>query len=120
MILSPHIFNYSGNISNISSILHRITGMVLTYLLLLFYNLHIFNLFLLKYDFSIYLNIIIILFFLFMFNLLYHTVHGLRHLTWDFGEMAKNIEIFKINSKSTLLYIVIVIPFLIYISFIFY
>lgn len=112
-MISPHILNYKGNIFNISSILHRITGFVTTYVTLLFYFLPTIILSLVadndKYVYFLlfYATLVYIL------NIVYHTTHGLRHLTWDFGEMENDKNIMKVNSSSFLTYFIFVIPFLI-------
>ena len=96
MPTSPHIQIYSWNISSLTSIMHRATG-ILLYISIVFiswyiayYAQHTNNL-----DFSEscdcfltkFLNIAFILAAIaIIFSLYYHFTNGIRHLFWDMGK----------------------------------
>lgn len=110
-VLSPHLTIYSPQFTSILSIFHRLTGALLSIVLLglilvfstskyllssfLFYNL------LVLLDF---LTPLILFNLLFSFN--FHLVNGLRHLIWD------NVSFFDIKSIYTTSFVVLFLSFL--------
>ena len=95
---SPHLTIYKPQITSLLSISHRITGIIQSFGLFL-----IFILILLiisekeTYKFiELFTQSLIgkILFILYTFSLLYHTLNGIRHLIWDlgFGFDLKNVN----------------------------
>ena len=106
---SPHLTIYKPQITSLLSISHRITGIIQSFGLFL-----IFILILLiisekeTYKFiELFTQSLIgkILFILYTFSLLYHTLNGIRHLIWDlgFGFDLKNLTD-RINSIYTFIY----------------
>ena len=94
--LSPHLQIYKPQITSVLSIMHRITGFALTFIVILFilglltiaagekyYN--IFILYLTSYPLKL-------IFFPVIFGLSYHMLNGIRHILWDFGLLISNRE----------------------------
>ena len=87
--LSPHLQIYKPQITSVLSIMHRITGVVLsfgTFLIVLWIttlslgeNFYQYYMIFIKSWFG---NLILIGF---TFALFYHLSNGIRHLFWDFG-----------------------------------
>ena len=98
--LTPHLTIYSSQITSLYSIWHRVTGMSMIFLIIIFlslikfsaYGLHesFFRIFYstsLWFQNSVYLNTTIFL--------LYHMLNGIRHIIWDLGFFLpiKNVNI---------------------------
>nr|AYR06589.1 succinate:cytochrome c oxidoreductase subunit 3 [Lithothamnion sp.] len=89
--LSPHLTIYTSQITSIYSIWHRIAGVVLIFLLIIFLVLCkmssfiILNTKILKIYFCTHLWIKNCIFFNVTLLLLYHLINGLRHINWDLG-----------------------------------
>nr|YP_009511850.1 succinate dehydrogenase subunit 3 [Gracilaria gracilis]AXI97727.1 succinate dehydrogenase subunit 3 [Gracilaria gracilis] len=91
--LSPHITIYAVQISSLSSIWHRISGILLTSLIV-FCSVYIriivfsnYNKYLLAFKF---INAVVFLFhkiicIIFLFGIFYHTLNGLKQIFWDLG-----------------------------------
>ena len=92
--LSPHLQIYKPQITSILSIMHRITGFSLSFVVILFilglltvalgeeyYNTFI--LYLTSYPLKI-------IFFPVVYGLSYHMLNGVRHILWDFGLLISN------------------------------
>ena len=87
--LSPHLSVYRPQWTSGYSILHRLTGIVLSlgtlliaaWLMTLAINMHAFNT--LNALMGTWLGILVMLGFL--FALYYHLLNGIRHLVWDIG-----------------------------------
>jgi succinate dehydrogenase / fumarate reductase cytochrome b subunit len=91
--LSPHIQIYKPQITSITSILHRLTGValylgvVLLCILISHYTYQV-NIVQKEYkcDCIILKTIIYTVMFLWTFALYYHLSNGIRHLFWDIGK----------------------------------
>lgn len=105
--LSPHLTVYTSQFTSTFSIWHRITGIVLFFVLISFLILcKIFSFILLSADIlkmyfyvslwvknCIFLNIMLIIF--------YHLINGLRYISWDFSNsLSINLVI---NSAKAIL-----------------
>ena len=92
--LSPHIQIYKPQITSITSILHRITGVGLYIGLLLLcavisyytYQINFIDQDTYECDCMVFIVIIYSVMFLWSFALYYHLCNGLRHLFWDIGK----------------------------------
>lgn len=113
--LSPHLTIYKPQITAMLSIFHRITGVVLSLiiiLLILFYKiitLDFGNYFF--YSFSYLINstvngLIYSIIFLILITFYYHFFNGFRHLIWDNGKL---LEIKKVYQTG---YIVLLLTFI--------
>jgi len=92
--LSPHLQIYKPQITSVLSIMHRITGFSLSFMIIL----SIFGLLTIAVG-ELYYNIFIIyltsfpvklIFFPAVFGLSYHMLNGIRHIIWDFGFLMSN------------------------------
>jgi succinate dehydrogenase / fumarate reductase cytochrome b subunit len=93
--ISPHLTIYKPQVTSTLSIFHRITGSVLSLLVLV--SLMFFRLYTLQGENSYshvlaqYLNtstshwLILSAAFLLLFSFYYHTCNGIRHMMWDLG-----------------------------------
>lgn len=92
--LSPHLSIYKPQLTSTLSIFHRITGSVLT--LVILFSIIGLKLYTYYATCSILSNSLSIIqkeldwavssvYFLTLFSLYYHTCNGIRHLLWDFG-----------------------------------
>jgi len=92
--LSPHLQIYKPQITSVLSIMHRITGFSLTFIIILlifglltvaigerYYNTFI--LYLTSYPLKL-------IFFPVVYGLSYHMLNGIRHILWDFGLLISN------------------------------
>ncbi len=92
--LSPHIQIYKPQITSITSILHRITGVGLYIGLLLLcavisyytYQINFIDQDTYECDCMVFIVIIYSVMFLWSFALYYHLCNGVRHLFWDIGK----------------------------------
>nr|AMR57138.1 SdhC [Gracilaria salicornia] len=90
--LSPHITIYVAQVSSLASIWHRITGLILTSLIV-FWSIFIELLICNSYSNVLYFEIINnimyffyeILYVLVLFVLFYHALNGLKQILWDLG-----------------------------------
>lgn len=92
--LSPHLQIYKPQITSVLSIMHRITGFSLSFMIIL----SIFGLLTIAVG-ELYYNIFIIyltsfpvklIFFPAVLGLSYHMLNGIRHIIWDFGFLMSN------------------------------
>nr|APC24926.1 succinate dehydrogenase subunit 3 [Gracilariophila oryzoides] len=106
--LSPHLTIYKPQPSSLFSIWHRISGFVLTFLIV-FYLISLQVLLYIAYSKDILDNLIIQLEFsfffqfIYMFNIsifFYHVISGVKHIIWDLG--------FFITSKFDYLYVLFI------------
>lgn len=114
--LTPHLTIYSGQITSIYSIWHRITAVSLILIFFLFFSflkvstygiykaVEIFTINILWCQNSFFLNLSIFF--------LYHLLNGVRHITWDLGF---NLPI-KIILRSTIVLIFILFIYIFYIT----
>nr|YP_010199595.1 succinate dehydrogenase subunit 3 [Gracilaria cearensis]UAD89453.1 succinate dehydrogenase subunit 3 [Gracilaria cearensis] len=91
--LSPHITIYAVQVSSLSSIWHRVSGILLT-LFIVFCSIYIqlviysnYNKYLLNFDL---LNNYLFFFYeisciILLFGLFYHALNGLKQIIWDLG-----------------------------------
>ena len=92
--LSPHLQIYKPQITSVLSIMHRITGFSLAFIVILFilglltvavgeryYNTFIF--YLTSYPVKL-------IFFPVVYGFSYHMLNGIRHILWDFGLLISN------------------------------
>lgn len=87
--LSYHLFLYKTQITSFMSVLHRIAGFVLSFIL--FFN-YIFILFIYSFVSFYYVHVFFLLFsiifvffnFFLMYTFLFHCFNGTRHICWDF------------------------------------
>tara|TARA_B100001094_G_scaffold325219_1_gene379192 strand:- start:264 stop:638 length:375 start_codon:yes stop_codon:yes gene_type:complete len=87
--LSPHLQIYKWQITSVLSILHRITGVILslgtiilsTWLLCLALGEFYFDTF--NYLISTFIGRTILIGY--TWSVCFHTLNGIRHLTWDYG-----------------------------------
>jgi len=112
--LTPHLTVYSGQYTSIYSIWHRITGVSLIFLIVIYLSslkLSSYGVFNLLHNYfyinlwinnAIYLNIII------FFS--YHTFNGLRHIIWDLGFMLPVNKV--INSSQAINYVIFISIFI--------
>jgi succinate dehydrogenase / fumarate reductase cytochrome b subunit len=93
--LSPHIQIYKPQITSITSIMHRITGVISFIGLLMFCWLIVYNVYFSSYSDTtpcdcISIEILNILRYIalvgLIFSLYYHLCNGIRHLFWDAGK----------------------------------
>lgn len=116
-VLSPHLQIYRLPFTALMSISHRITGVILFGLVLLFcflVGLFAFfpNLFL-NNAFATIFEIFRIALILSSLPLLYHLINGIRHLIWDFGGVGLNLKALKTSGVSVLIATLIVFVILI-------
>jgi succinate dehydrogenase / fumarate reductase cytochrome b subunit len=109
---SPHIQIYKWNISSITSILHRFTGIALYFSIILLSWFLVFFAYG-KIDISaqescncpitaLINNILIIIAISIAFATYYHLCNGIRHLFWDFGK-GFEVKTAKINGLIVIL-----------------
>ena len=108
--LSPHLQIYKPQITSVLSIMHRITGFSLAFIVVLFilglltvavgeryYNTFIF--YLTTYPLKL-------IFFPVVYGFSYHMLNGIRHILWDFGFLLGN------RSSAIFGYIIIATSFI--------
>ncbi|WP_025264187.1 succinate dehydrogenase, cytochrome b556 subunit [Wolbachia endosymbiont of Onchocerca volvulus] len=111
--LSPHLQIYKIQITNLFSIIHRLTGILLFLLLVMlswYFILHVYfpKLFIVKY-----LNVLLstpiakLAYVLCFIGFLYHFFNGIRHLLWDVGFNLRITDV----SKSAILLTVMLLLF---------
>lgn len=92
--LSPHLTIYKPQVTSTLSIFHRITGSILSLLVLAFlFAFHLHGMFpnnSMVQAIAQYLNdssnwFILSIAFILLFSLYYHTCNGIRHMMWDLG-----------------------------------
>ncbi len=89
--LSPHLQIYKVQVTSFFSIMHRVTGILLFCLLMIFswyYILHTWapDLFTVNYLDQLPYSVVVRLFYLFCFiSFTYHFLNGIRYLFWDVG-----------------------------------
>ncbi|WP_168464496.1 succinate dehydrogenase, cytochrome b556 subunit [Wolbachia endosymbiont of Ctenocephalides felis wCfeT] len=104
--LSPHLQIYKIQVTTFFSIMHRLTGILLFFLLIAFswhFILHVYfpKLFIVKY-----LNILLstsiakLAYIVCFMSFAYHFLNGIRHLLWDMGF---NLEITDVSKSAILL-----------------
>ena len=108
--LTPHLSVYSGQYTSMYSIWHRITGVCLIFLIIIYLSslkLSSYGVFNLLYNYFyvnlwinnvIYLNIIIFF--------IYHIFNGLRHIIWDLGFMLPINKVIK--SSQVINYVIFI------------
>lgn len=117
--LSPHLQIYKIQVTTFFSIMHRITGMFLFFLLILLswcFILHVYfpELFILKCLNILLSSAVIKLLYIFCFVVFaYHFFNGIRHLLWDMGA---NLGIIGVSVSALVLALVL---FLSSIAFVF-
>lgn len=122
--ISPHLSVYKLSITSGLSILHRITGGVLSVSILFFllamkilmFHLNsysIYQIFFYLNNHCIYLWFLVIYIFILMF--FYHFFAGIRHLCWDFGFFLELKDVY----KSGYLIIILTIAFSLLFSIVF-
>nr|WDA66158.1 succinate:cytochrome c oxidoreductase subunit 3 [Lithothamnion corallioides] len=112
--LSPHLTIYTGQFTSIYSIWHRITGVILVFLLIFFLMLCkissfvVLNANILEVYSFIYLWIKNCIFLSITLLLAYHVINGLRHISWDLGfNLPINIVINSAKISALILFIFI-------------
>ncbi|WP_341808116.1 succinate dehydrogenase, cytochrome b556 subunit [Wolbachia endosymbiont (group E) of Neria commutata] len=104
--LSPHLQIYKIQVTSFFSIMHRLTGVLLFFLLMIFswhFILHVYfpKLFIVRY-----LNVLLstpvakLAYILCFVSFTYHFLNGIRHLLWDMG---LNLEINGVSRSAILL-----------------
>ena len=87
--LSPHLQVYKPQVTSILSIFHRMTGVALTFGLVILvgwiFSLSLGEVFFSYYSFFLGSWLGLLVMFLFTFALNYHFCNGVRHLFWDAG-----------------------------------
>ena len=112
--LTPHLTIYSSQITSLYSIWHRVTGISMIFLTIIFLSVIKFNTYSLHESFliifypmslwfqnSIYLNVTIFL--------IYHMLNGIRHIIWDLGFFLpiKNVNVsIKVINFGLICYVV--------------
>nr|YP_009490395.1 SdhC [Gracilaria spinulosa]AWH62544.1 SdhC [Gracilaria spinulosa] len=106
--LSPHITIYAVQISSLTSIWHRVSGIFLASFIV-FYSIYIklimhsnydkslFNSYFMKNNWFFFYEILIMIL---LFSLFYHSFNGLKQIIWDFGVF--------LNQKFLLLFLLII------------
>ena len=104
-IISPHLTIYRMEPHMIVSIMHRITGSILSIILLISINLYTLAeltinptiLYIIDVFYNSFYTIIRLLV---VFSLSYHFMHGLSHIIWDTGENLDIQTLSKIGKLS--------------------
>ncbi|QKX02187.1 succinate dehydrogenase, cytochrome b556 subunit [Wolbachia endosymbiont of Dirofilaria (Dirofilaria) immitis] len=110
--LSPHLQIYKIQVTNLFSIIHRLTGILLFLLLVMFSWYFILYVYFPKLFIVRYLNILLstsiakLVYLLCFMGFLYHFFNGIRHLLWDAGF---NLRITDVSKSAILLTVMLLL-----------
>lgn len=104
--LSPHLQIYKVQVTSFFSIMHRLTGVLLFFLLMIFSWHFILHVYFPELFIVVYLNALLstsvakLAYVLCFIGFTYHFLNGIRHLLWDMG---LNLEINGVSRSAILL-----------------